>query len=434
MAAKHPAPRHEKEHGLPVGAYFGLPGFTEEFEQYENLQGVVTNLQQAAPTPFAPQASLQKTDVVFWWEQETFWTESVTYSAGTLVNSPEAPGNLMQSPKLKLQGQYTPIECESGFDMEFMQIYRPMRGKGQKNTQDIMAANPVPSTSFPNVLIPQANLIAQTLASSYSSPASISAYPMMIEWPAGIYLDEYWDIAIDGTLLPNAHGVVAPISAFVSPQYMGGGERVVVPQMNFAAGIAATYDQGPLAATAALTVTAFSGSVTLNMRRIGVFSSDDVRELPPIFNWQYRRTSRRINIGPVTKFDLPITEYGQVLSTYARIFDPSLGTNNVGGYYNVANITKCQLLYGSNLPRFDDDVPSMQYRFVHQHGILPPQGTVVWDLIASRRTDRLSNSRCLNTLTNANCKVHIELATGQAPGVSAYAVLGVELLVPVSKQ
>lgn len=419
---------------IPVGQYFGLPGYTEEVEQFDNQVGVVTTLQQTAPVPYAPQSSFQKTDIVYWWEQETFWTESVTYSAGTLVNSPEGYANQLQQPKLKLQGQYTPVECESGFDMWFMQAYRPMRGKGQRNVQDLLSANPVAAAGFPNVLIPQANLAAATLASSYSSPASIAAYPYILEWPAGIYLDEYWDIAIDGTLLPNASGVVAPMSAFISPQYMGGGERVISPQFNFAAGIAANYDQGPLAATVALTVTAFSGSTTVNMRRVGVYSSVDVRELPPIFNWQYRRTSRRININSVTKFDAPITEYGQVLSTYARIFDPSLGTNGVGGYYNVANITKCQLLFGSNLPRFDDDVSTMQNRFVQQHGFLPPQGTVVFDLIASRRTDRLTNARSLNTLTNANCKIHIELATGQAPGNSAYVVLGVELLVPVSKQ
>lgn len=417
---------------LPIGAYFGLPGYTEEFEQYETLTGVITTMAQTTPTPFAPQASLQKTDVIYWWEQETQWTESVTYSAGTLVNSPEAPGNLLQQPKLKLQGQYTPIECESGFDMEFFQFMRPMRGKGQRNVQDLMSANPVPATGFPNQAIPQANLAAATLATSYSSPASISAYPFNLEWPAGIYLDEYWDLATNGTILPNANGVVAPMAAFISPQYMGGGERVVVPQFNISAGIAATYDQGPLAATVALTVTAFSGSVTINMRRVGVYSSDDVRELPPIFNWQYRRTSRRINIGAATKFDLPITEYGQVMAVYTRIFDPSLGTNSVGGYYNIANITKCQLLYGSNLPRFDDDVPTMQNRFIQQHGFLPPQGVVVFDLIASRRTDRLSNSRALNTLTNANCHLHIE--NSSAPGTSTYAVLAVELLVPVSKQ
>lgn len=415
-----------------VGQYFGLPGYTEEFEQYENLSGVVTTMQAAAQTAFAPTNSFQKTDVVYWWELETFYTTALTFSVGTINYSPEAPYNLFQSPKLKMQGQYSSVECESGFDMSFFQLYRPMRGKGQRNVQDLDNTNPVPAANFANSQIPQANLAGASLVQTFTSPFTITNYPMNIEWPAGLYLDEYWDIAIDGTLLPNGAGVVAPMAAFVSPQYMGGGERVVVPQFNVAAVVAATYDQGPIAATAALTATVTTGSVLINARRVGVFSSDDPRELPPIFNWQYRRASKRINIGAVTKFDLNITEYGQVLSTYARIFDPALGSNSSGGYYNIANVTKAQLLYGSNLPRFDDDIPTMQNRFIEQHGFLPPQGTVVFDLIASRRTDRLTNSRCLNTLTNANCKIHVEVSV--APGSAAYAVLGVELLVPVAKQ
>jgi hypothetical protein len=416
---------------IPVGALYGLPGFTERFEQYENLYNVVTTPQQNAQTPFAPPASFQKTDIVFWWELETLWTQNTTYSAGVVANSPEAPYNLFQGPRLKLQGQYTPVEMDSGFHMAFMQMYRPMRGRGQRNLQDLMNTNAAPVTGFANQSIPQANLCGSTLATSYVSPIAIANYPFILEVPAGIFLDEYWDLAIDGSLLPNAAGVVAPSAAFVSPQYMGGGERVVVPQFNLAAGIAATYDQGPLAATTAATVTAFSGSTVINARRVGVFASENPAELPPVFNWQYRRASKRYPIGAASKVDIPITEYGQVLSTFVTIFDPALGTNSVGGYYNVANITKAQLLYGSNLPRFDDDIPTMQNRWIEQHGFLPPQGTVAWDLAATGFNDNLSNARALNTLTNSNTHYHLEMT---APGASAYAEVGVELLVPVSVQ
>lgn len=420
----HPAPA--------VGQLFGLPGFTDEFEQFENLQAVVTAMAQSSQTPYAPPASFQKTDIVYWWELETFWTESITFSAGVLAYSPEAPFNLIQTPKLKLQGQYTPIEMDSGTHMAFFQMLRPMRGKGQRNVQDLMGVAPVLSTAFQNPALPQANLAAAILPASLTSPYSLTAYPFILEWPAGIYLDEYWDLAIDGTLLPNAQGVIAPMGAFISPQYMGGGERVIAPQFNIAAGVAATYDQGPLAATTALTVSAFSGSVTQNARRVGVYSSDDPRELPPIFNWQYRRSSKRVNgIGGTTKFDVPITEAGQLMCVAAIIFDPGLGTNNVGGYYNIANITKAQVLFGSNLPRFDDDIPAMQNRFIQQHGFLPFQGMVVWDFIATRRSDRLTNARALNTLTNANVHLHLEMT---APGNTAYVELLTELLVPVSKQ
>jgi hypothetical protein len=416
---------------VPVGALYGLPGFTERVEQFENLQNVVTTMQSAAQSPFNPPASFQKTDIVFWWEMETFYTTALTYSAGTVLYSPEAPYNLLQTVKLKLQGQYTPLEVESGFDAAFFQMFRPMRMRGQRNNQDVMQTNVVLAAAFANPGIPQANLSASILPASLASPYTLTNYPFILEIPVGIYLDEYWDLAIDGSLLPNAQGVVAPMPAFVSPQYMGGGERVIAPQYNISSVIASTYDQGPIAATAALTSTVLTGSVTQNARRVGIFASDNPAELPPVFNWQYRRASKRYPIGAVSKVDIPIQEYGQVLAVFVRIFDPTLGSNNVGGYYNIANITKCQLLYGSNLPRFDDDIPAMQKRFIEQHGFLPPQGTVVWDLAASRPAENLSNALALNTLTNANTHVHLEQT---APGASAYAVVAVELLVPVSVQ
>jgi hypothetical protein len=418
---------------IPVGALYGLPGFTEQFEQYENLNNITTTLQASAQTPFNPPGSFQKTDVVFWWELEMFANWALTYSAGTPALSPEAPYNLLQNLKLKLQGQYSPLEVDSGFHAAFMQMYRPMRGRGQRNTQDLLSTNPVPAANFANSLIPEANLAGATLSQTFTSPYSVTNYPFILEIPAGIFLDEYWDLAIDGSLLPNAQGVVAPMRAFVSPQYMGGGERVVVPQFNFAPIVSATYDQGQIAATSALTTSVETGSVLLNGRRVGVFASENPAEMPPVFNWQYRRTTKRYPVGQFTKVDIPITEYGQVLSAFATIFDPGLGTNNVGGYYNVANLTKAQLLYGSNLPRFDDDIPTMQNRFIQQHGFLPPQGTVVWDMASTKLNGDIGNSRALNTLTNSNSHIHLE--TSSAPvSAGAYAEIGVELLVPVATQ
>lgn len=417
---------------IPVGALYGLPGFTEQVEQYDNMNNVNTAGQAAAQTPFNAPGPLQKTDVVFWWEMELFLNWAVTYSAGTLALSPNAPYNFVQSPKLKLQGQYSPVECESGFDVAWFQLYRPMRGRGQRNVQDLIAAAPQPSGSFANSLIPQANLAAGVLSQTLTSPYSVSNFPVTLELPAGYFFDEYWDLAPDGTILPNAQGVIAPMQAFVSPQYMGGGERNIVPQFNYAAVISATLDQGPLAASAALTSTVTTDSALLNMRRVGVFSSENPAEMPPVFNWQYRRASRRFTFGNVTKVDIPIPEYGQVLSVWARIFDPTLGTNGIGGFMNVSNITKCQLLYGSNLPRFDDDVPEMQKRWIEQHGFLPSQGMVAWDLAATKINGNIGNSRALNTLTNANAHLHLEFTA--APGAGTYAVLGTELLVPVSVQ
>jgi hypothetical protein len=400
----------------PPGAYFGLPGMTQPFEQFDNLTGVSTPVALSALTPFNPPNPLQKTDIVRWWELETFINWSTTVTGSTI--SPEAPYNEIQSLKMKYQGQYSPMEVESGFDAAFFQMYRPMRGPGQQSLQTNMGANT--AATFSNVTIPQTN---QNTTGIVANPAAASSWVFTLEIPASLFIDQYWNLSASGGLLPGPTGVVAPTASIVSPQYMGGGERNITPAFNYAAITAANADQGPLVGS-----TAGAAAVVQNIRRVGYYGSRDPSDLPPVFDWQYRRASKRVPIGAQTKIDIPVTEYGQLLSVYVRIFDPTAGT-----YYNVANVTKCQLLYGSNLPRFDDDVLTMQTRFLYQHGFLPPQGFLVWDMLANTSGNGLSNDmRVLNTLTNANTHVHIELSP--APNSSAYAVIGTELLVPVTTQ
>jgi hypothetical protein len=461
---------------IPVGSLYGLPGFTETFEQYENINQFSTTLAATAQSPFNPPASFQKTDIIKWWEMECLCVLATTSTTDPYLISPYAPANLLQNFKLKLQGQYSPLEVESGIDLWFMQMYRPMRGKGQCGANTLGGQYPAAenytgvTTAAPLLSVPIGGLnpnplygvngsgngpfsqwapsIPLTNGMVYQSAAgaATSTFQFMLELPAGIWLDQYWDLAVDGSLLPNASGVVQPVSAFVSPQYMGGGERVIVPQFNFSPVTPTNMDQGPIVLGTGGTTGTTSGTVVVNCRRVGVYSSENPAELPPVYNWQYRRSSKRFPIGAVTKVDIPITEYGQLFSTYVRLFDPTSGTGkpvdiygSTAGLPNASNtptgtqVTKCQLLYGSNLPKFDDDVFSMQNRFIQQHGFSPLNGTVVWDMLASGQDDLLTNnSRVLNTLTNANTHIHLEFAT--APGVSTYGVVGTELLVPVSTQ
>jgi hypothetical protein len=463
---------------IPVGSLYGLPGFTETFEQYENINNVSTTLSATAQTPFNPPASFQKTDIVKWWEMELLVVLTTTSSTQGYLISPYAPANLLQNFKLKLQGQYSPLEVESGIDLWFWQLMRPMRGKGQQSQNTLAgqypvgavvtgatgdttyAPLPVPvgglnpnplygangSASAPNPQLSPSINMTNGIAYQTSAAAATSTFQFLMELPAGIWLDQYWDLAVDGSLLPNASGVVQPVSAFVSPQYMGGGERVIVPQFNFAPVTPTNSDQGPIVLGTGGTTGTTSGTVVTNCRRIGVYSSENPAELPPVYNWQYRRASKRYPIGAVTKVDIPITEYGQLFSVFVRLYDPTSATGkpvdiygSTAGLPNASNtptgtqITKCQLLYGSNLPKFDDDMFTMQNRFIQQHGFTPLIGTVVWDMLASGQDDLLTNnSRVLNTLTNANCHVHLEF--NSAPGTGTYAVVGTELLVPVSTQ
>ncbi len=394
----------------PIGSLFGLPGVTQPFEQFDALTGIVTALNLSNTTPWNPPNTLQKTDIIRWWELETLVAYTTSVTGATL--SPMAPYNWLQQLKLKMQGQYSPLEVESGMDAAFFQAYRPMRGPGQENTQSVLGTSPAAWGS--NSATAQTN---QNTTAVATNPTNGTNWQFVLEIPGGLFIEQYWDIARDGSIISG------PRSVFVSPQYMSNGDRTVVPQFNYSAINAANADAGPLVGS-----TAGAGNVTQNVRRIGYYGTVNPATLPPVYAWQYRRVSKRFPIGAVTKVDIPVTEFGQLLSVFVRIFDPTAGT-----FYNVANISKAQLLYGSGLARFDDDILQVQNRFMSQHGLLPPVGHVPWDLLANTSGSPLSNDmRVLNTLTNANTKVHLEMSP--APNSTAYAVIGTELLVPVEIQ
>jgi hypothetical protein len=394
---------------VPVGSYFGLPGVTQPLEQFDVLTGISTPLALGNQVPWNPSGPLQKTDIIKYWELSLATTFTTAVTGATL--SPWAPYNQLQNLKLKMQGQYSPVELESGIDGAIFQSYRPMGGQGAgPNVPNNLGVNV--AATFANAAMPQPNQITSGIV---TNPALNATWKYTLEIPGGVWIDKYYDLAEDGTILAG------PMGAFVSPQYMAGGERNVTPQFSFAPLNASNSDAGPLVAS-----TAGAATVLSDVRRVGYYASSNPAALPPVFNWQYRRASQRVNQGARTKIDIPITEFGQVLSVFVRIFQP---TGNIP--LDVTTITKAQLIYGSNLYRFDDDLKSMQLRFMRQHGFLPPVGTVIWDLMANTSGGDLSNdARVLNTLTNANTHVHLEFSS--ALTADSYAVVGTELLVPVS--
>jgi len=409
---------------MPPGAVFGVPGYTQTLEQYDAITGFSTTLAAASQTAFNPPGSFQKTDVIFWWELvvNTFTLSAV---GTTPVWSPYAPYNLFQNLQLKMQGKYLPLEVLSGVDAAIFQLIRPMRG--QAAYSDLMGANPF--SVFMNSNPAGATAFAQaTLAPNLpaTTPAiTATGFTWTMELPGSLWFDEYWDLARNGRLMPNSNGIVAPVGAFVSPQYMGGGERVVLPKFNFAALAAANSDQGPITVASGSP----AGAVSVDTRRVGVYGSQNVAELPPVFNWQYRRHSYEYPIGNQNQATIPIQDYGQVLSIFVRIYDPG-----IPGPYPITNVLKCQVLYGSNLLKFDDVPYTMQKRFLDQHGFLPPNGVLIWDMaIKKNNTPVVSNAGALNTLTNANCKIFLQFNNASLPTSQAYAVVGLEYLPYVSQ-
>jgi len=209
---------------------------------------------------------------------------------------------------------------------------------------------------------------------------------------------------------------------------MGGSERVVRPKITLAPGIGTSLDSGPFTVTGGTPT--YAGSMGISFRRIGIIGSNNPAEMPLVRNWQYARKSQQFGIGAQGVVNIPLAgqEYGQILSVFVRLWDPSANAG-LGAPVNINTISKCQILYGSQLPRFDDTPQTAQRRYLQQHAHFPPVGTIVWDM-AVDNAGNITNAGALNTLTTSNVTVHLEFST--LPSATAYAVVGVEALVFVS--
>lgn len=397
------------------GSLYGVPGITQRFEQPETSVGVFTAQALSAIANDNQVQNFQQTDIVHWWEQEITFANA--WTGGTVsITSQYLPYNALQACSIQMQGQYKPIDVVSGVDLAIFQLYRPMRGSAQMAYQPLLGTNP--ANTFANANFAQANLVGLPAETATSTPI-----PIYLEWPTSLWFDQYWDLAEDGSI----NG--PPISAYVSPQYMSGGQRVVKPKIQYAPANASNSDQGPIVYSVA--PTGGSGSFTSNWRRVGVYASVNPATMPPVFNWQYQRHSFQFGVGGKTKVVVPITDYGQVLSVFLRFYDPTAGAPLLitSSTYLPQNL---QLLYGSNLPRFYDDMPAMQKRFLDQHGFLPPVGTIIWDMALTDTGGYVTNSKAINTLTNANVTAVVQF--GAALSATAYVVCGIESLVYVAIQ
>lgn len=396
------------------GSLYGVPGVTQRFEQNDTTLGDVLLLNKTSQVNWNTAVNFQQTDVVHWWELDTEWVNTFTTGTGaTAVLSPYAPYNLIQDMAIQMQGQYKPVNLQSGADAAIFQYYRPMRA--QVGGQPVLGAAPQNAVNAANPAFFDSNVVATPTMTATTTPVHL-----YLELPCSLWFDQYWDLGEDGSVQ------APPIATYVSPQYMSGGQRVVKPSFKYAAGIPANKDAGPVFVSGG-TLSAFTSNATQTFRRVGVYSQTNPAAMPPVFNWQYQRHSFQYSVAGKTKFTIPITDYGQVLSVWVRFFDPTANAPIVASTF-----TKGQLLYGSNLPRFDDTQKSMQERFVMQHDIVNPVGTWIWDMALTDTGGYITNAKAINTLTNANVNAYFE--TGSPLSSTAYAVVGIESLVYVAIQ
>lgn len=390
------------------GSLFGVPGITRTMEQIENNDGNVTTLQQASQVTALGLIPFKQTDVIQGWLMRMSVANTNSVGTGTVTLSPYFPDSYLGRFQLNFQNQFNAIDVENGVDLRIFNTIRPFRQTNYKN-----AGYTQPTTQSYSAA---ANLLSSNSYTNTSTPIN------RVYWiPAGLQFDEYWNLSDTG----NPTG--APLPMFVSPQFMAGTARIVQPSITYNPGFATTADNGPYTATG---VSTFGGSSTLYFKRVGWYQPTDPRgsDSPPVANWQYTLKTVRRSIGGLSQANLLLPLNGQVLSVYVRLYDPASG---VGSPITVTdtNITQAQLVYGSNLYKFQDRPSEAQERFEAQHGEILPQGVIAWDMALDNR-GRVTNRDALNTMNTSG--VQINLTFSGAQSASAYAVIGVEALTYVA--
>ena len=396
MAASAPA---------QMGEQFGLPGLSRRLTQQENSDGITTTIAGAAQTQLIGMPPFMQSDVITRWEFGVTWTNTQTLAGATNTTSAYFPYNIFQTFKLVLQNQFAPIDVESGIDLAIFQAYRPFDRTGPRT--DVLYTN------FNSMYSPQANLVS---ASNYTNASA--SIKFTFEIPISMWFDQYFQLAENGSILNSGQ----PSRALVTPELMAGTSKLVTPSILYAAASApaGTLDNSPMSVAGGAPT--YAGSILLNIQRHGYYQPSTQATVPPIYDWRYQRIARRFLVGAVSRINLAIPFNGQILSTYIRLWDPTLNSN-LGGPIPITNLSESSIIYGSSLYRFQDRPFETQRRFSRKYLFLPTSGVLIWDF-AVNEFGELTNADALNTLTTSGVSLKLVFTGTQA--ASAYAVIGVE--------
>lgn len=399
------------------GQFYGLPGLTQFMELPDTQVGVTVAGAQASTTNVNSLSQLAQDNITFWWEMDVAISQTYKASTGSETTSPYWPWSFLSSVELSLQSMYSNVKVDNGYDLMLFETLWPTREP--HIVANDLGTNPAEksySAGPPQAGVPYAGAVNPNLYSTAPSSTPTSQNPTFeVVLPGSTYLDEYWDMDMQGNLLSSL-----AIPARISPQYMAGAARQVTPKVVLAAGSVSDLSTGPYNIVSPATLTF---SATFSMRRVGVYSTENPATDPPVYNWQLQKISKSYPLigNPVS---IRIDESAQILGLFLRFWDPTLNSG-VGGPIAITNISKIQLLYGGSLYRFNDTPKTIQRRIFEQKRLLLPAGVVAWDL--SQDPDgsgKTTNAYALNTLVTASPTIIIEWVNGYVPGANSKVVIG----------
>lgn len=395
----------------PPGSLFGMPGITRYSEQRENNDGMVTSLQAASQVDAIFQTNFKQTDIVETWRAWFTIAPAITVNGATLVASPYFPYNFLGPVSLNLQNQFNTLDLTNGIELAWRQFLRP-----QYNTYLL---NPLDQTPASNAYSAEANY---TTASNYTTGSA--SIKFSLDFPGGLFFDVFYILDSSGALYNPQ-----PIRAFVSPQFMAGSQRIIQPRVRYNSVFSPSRaDNAPITYSVATPTSA--GTATINWQRKAIYQPSGDADSPLLFNWQYTYEAKQYSLSGVSQITLPVSYSGQILSVTLRFFDPSSGSVGAPIDPNTA-LTECDLIFGSGLYRYQDRPLEMQRRFVRQHGMLPFQGFLCWDM-ALDEFGRVTNQYILNTLDTAGVSVFLNFVSAQSS--TAYVSIIIEGLKYIAMQ
>jgi len=401
------------------GQFYGLPGLTQFMELPDAQVGVTVVGAQASTTNVNTLSQLTQDNITFWWEMDVAIAQTYTAGTGSETTSPFWPWSFISSCQLQLQSMYSNVQVDNGYDLMLFEMIWPTRSPRVSQYGGDLGANPAEkafAAGPPQAGVPYNGAVNPNLFITTPSATPQTQNPnFCVTLPGSIYLDEYWDMDMEGNLQSD---VAFP--ARVSPQYMAGAARQITPKVVLAAGSVTDESTGPYNLVSNATI-AFSA--TFSLRRVGLYSTENPQVDPPVYNWQYQRISKSyplIGSPLIIKLD----ESAQILGLFMRFWDPTLNTG-VGGPIAITNFIELQLLYGGSLNRFDDSPKTMQRRLFDQHRLLLPAGVLCWDLsLDPDGSGKTTNAYALNTLVTASPTIKITYASGYTPGTGSKVIIG----------
>ena len=409
--AQPPTARQLNGHpNIPQGGLFNLPGITYWSEQVENNDQTTVTLSSSTQVSAQFTSNLTNTDILYRETIDVSIAATEALNAGSVFKSAYVPYNYIGPIQLSMQNQFNTYDVPSGADAAIFQLIRPMY---YCDNQNYLEQTPVLSVDGAQAPLS----IAPITSNARSTPTfgTTTSYKWSIDIPLGIWLDRYFDLQPDGSLIN-----LAPVRAFVTPQLMSGSNRVITPRITFNPVLAANTDQGPWVVNGAGPTA--SDTATLGWQRKIVYQPKAHTDTPILWGWQYSRETKQYSTASRSTIDIQLPTTGQLLAVYYRFFDPSAASG--GAPIAVSNIKNAWLQYGSGLYKFQDTALRAQRRFQRMHGNrLPFEGVLVHDMVVDEM-GYTSNQNALNTLDTSSCKIHFDY-TGTLSS-TAIVYIGVE--------